>query len=82
MPKLRNLTGQDIVRIFSTFGFIPVTQRGSHVKLRRVQELSTRQTLTVVLHDELDKGTLRAILRQALRYIPESDLRPYFYTED
>jgi predicted RNA binding protein YcfA (HicA-like mRNA interferase family) len=82
MSKLRNLTGQDVVRIFSTFGFIFVTQRGSHVKLRRVQERSTRQTLTVVLHDELDKGTLRAIFRQALRYIPESDLRPYFYTED
>jgi predicted RNA binding protein YcfA (HicA-like mRNA interferase family) len=82
MSKLRNLTGQDLLRIFSTFGFTPVTQRGSHVKLRRIQELSTRQTLTIVLHDEVDKGTLRAIFRQALRYIPNSDLRPYFYTEE
>jgi len=27
----------------------------------------------------LDKGTLKAIFRQALRYIPEEELRPYFY---
>jgi len=37
--------------------------------------------LTVVLHDELDKGTTRAIYRQALRFIAELDLQPYFYSE-
>ena len=39
------------------------------------------QTLTVPNHAELDTGTCRAILRQASRYIPESDLRPHFYSE-
>lgn len=82
MSKLRTLTGQDLLRIFSAFGSAPVSQRGSHVKLRRLQEQSVRQTLTVVLRDELDKGTLRAIFRQGLRYIPEPELRPYFFTED
>ena len=32
-------------------------------------------------HREVDKGTLRAIYRQALRFIPESVLKPLFYTE-
>jgi len=55
------------------------SQRGSHVKLRRVLLDGTKQTLTIPLHEELDKGTLRAIFRQALRYIPEEEVKPYFY---
>ena len=82
MPKLRTLSGRDLVQIFSTFGFQPVSQRGSHVKLRRVLPAGTKQTLTIVLHHELDKGTLRAIYREGLRFIPEPELRPQFYTED
>jgi len=58
------------------------SQRGSHVKLRRLLPGGVRQTLTIVLHDEVDKGTLRAIFRQAVRYVPESELRPHFFTQD
>jgi predicted RNA binding protein YcfA (HicA-like mRNA interferase family) len=82
MSKLRTLSGRDLIQIFSTFGFQPVTPRGSHVKLRRVLPAGSKQTLTIVLHDELDKGTLRAIYRAGLRFIQESELRPHFYTED
>ena len=81
MPKLRRLSGNDLLRILSHFGFHPISQRGSHVKVRRTLPGGTHQTLTVVLHDELDKGTTRAIYRQALRFIPESGLQPYFYSE-
>jgi hypothetical protein len=35
----------------------------------------------VPAHDELDSGTLRAILRQASRYIPEEELSRHFYSE-
>jgi len=80
MPKLRNLNGRRVVRIFSRFGFETISQRGSHVKLRRVLSDGTKQTLTIPLHGELDKGTLRVIFRQALRYIPEEELKPYFYS--
>jgi hypothetical protein len=41
----------------------------------------TAQTLTVPMHDELDTGNCRAILRQASRFVPEQDLCPHFYTE-
>ncbi len=40
-----------------------------------------RQTLTVPVHDDLDKGTLKAIYRQAQRYLTEDQLRPHFYTD-
>lgn len=42
---------------------------------------NVHQILTIVHHAELDRGTLHAIYRQALRFIPESELRPYFYSQ-
>jgi predicted RNA binding protein YcfA (HicA-like mRNA interferase family) len=70
-----------LVRIFDHFGFEVYSQRGSHVKLRRIRANGEVQTMTVPNHGELDTGTTRAILRQATRYISEDDLRPYFYVE-
>ncbi|MCC6393832.1 MAG: type II toxin-antitoxin system HicA family toxin [Bryobacterales bacterium] len=81
MPKLRTLSGRDLLRIFAICGFTLNSQRGSHVKLRRIVQ-NKQQTLTIPLHDEIDQGTLRAIFRQALRYIPESELRDHFFTAD
>jgi len=79
MPKLKVLSGNDIVKILSSFGFEIEAQRGSHAKLRRLLAGGTRQTLTIPLHEELDKGTMKAIYRQAGRYIPEDQLYPHFY---
>ncbi len=81
MPKLRRLSGAEVIRIFEHFGFVIHTQRGSHAKLRRIGIMGEKQTLTIPLHTELDTGTLRAIFRQATQYIVENELRPYFYTE-
>ncbi|MEK7762855.1 MAG: type II toxin-antitoxin system HicA family toxin [Nitrospirota bacterium] len=79
MPKLRRLAGRDVVTILQGFGFQQVAQRGSHVKLVRART-EGRQVLTVPLHTELDSGTLRAIVRQASRFIPEQDLSSHFYS--
>ncbi len=81
MPKLKSLTGDDVIRILSWFDFEIVSQRGSHAKLRRMLADGTKQTLTIPRHEDLDKGTLRAVFRQALRYIPEEQLRPHFYSD-
>ncbi len=81
MPKLKTLSGGDVVKIFSLFGFEIEAQRGSHVKLRRLLPGGARQTLTIPMHDEMDKGTLKAIYRQALRYLTEDQLRPHFYSD-
>ncbi len=78
MPRLRILSGRDVIEIFLSFGFEVASQRGSHVKLRRGQG-EIKQTLTIPNHKELDKGTLHAIYRQGLRYIPEQDLLSHFY---
>ncbi|MEK7617898.1 MAG: type II toxin-antitoxin system HicA family toxin [Patescibacteria group bacterium] len=80
MPKLKVLSGSDVIKILSVFGFAVVSQKGSHSKLARVRG-SGREILTVPIHKELDTGTLRAVFRQASRFISESDLSEYFYTE-
>lgn len=80
-PKLKSLSGQEVLVALGHFGFVFHTQRGSHIKLKRINPDDNKQTLTIPNHKEIDRGTLRAIFRQASRYIPETDLFPYFYSE-
>lgn len=81
MTHLRQLSARDVLRALGSFGFQVVKIQGSHAKLRRVLASGERQTLTVPLHKTLAPGTLHAIFRQALRFIPESDLKAWFFTE-
>ena len=78
-PKLRRLAAREVLAALGAFGFEVVSTRGSHAKLRRVLATGARQILTVPLHRELAPGTLRAVFRQAIRFIPEDELRPYFF---
>jgi predicted RNA binding protein YcfA (HicA-like mRNA interferase family) len=81
MPKLRVLSGREVLKILGEFGFQDFAQRGSHIKLRRTVSGGRNQTITVPNHTEIDRGTLHAIYRQASRFIPESELRSRFFTE-
>ncbi len=81
MPRLRRLSGEEVIGILESFGFHVVSQRGSHVKLRRVAPEGENQTLTVPRHQQLDVGTIQAIFRQAGRFVPQESLRNSFYTD-
>ena len=80
MPRLKILSGEDVIKILESFNFAVISQKGSHVKIRRTIN-KNNQTLTIPNHKELDKGTLRAIFNQASKYISESELMPHFYNE-
>jgi predicted RNA binding protein YcfA (HicA-like mRNA interferase family) len=80
MPKLRVLSGPDVIAILEEFGFTVFSQKGSHVKLRRATP-SSIQTLTVPNHRQLKKGTMLVIFRQASHYIDPGQLRPRFHSE-
>jgi predicted RNA binding protein YcfA (HicA-like mRNA interferase family) len=80
MPGLKRLSGAQLIAIFNKFGFEVISQKGSHVKLKRFIE-DKPQTLTIPNHKEIDTGTLRAIYNQASRYIAPEELRKYFYSE-
>lgn len=79
--RLKRLSSRELVRGLHNLGFKVVSTRGSHAKLRREIQGGDRQILTVPLHAELAPGTLRAIFRQACRFVPESDLRSLFFRE-
>ena len=80
MPKPKVLHGQEVVRIFESFGFFVVDQRGSHIKLRRGAKDNTRETLTIPNHKEIDIGTAREIFNQALDFVSQVELQEHFYT--
>lgn len=82
MTELRRLSARDVLRALGSFGFKVVAIRGSHAKLRRVMASGERQTLTVPIHKVIAPETLHAIFRQACRYIPEADLRSWFFTDE
>jgi predicted RNA binding protein YcfA (HicA-like mRNA interferase family) len=78
MPKLKRLSGDEVIKIFKNFNFEVNSQKGSHIKLRRIQN-NQSETLIIPNHKEIDTGTLRAIIRQASRYINLTELEPFFY---
>ena len=77
MPKLKHLSGKEIIHILSMFGFSVNSQRGSHVKMLRYSK-NGKQTLTIPNHNELDKGTLKAIIRQSSKYIAIEKIKIHF----
>lgn len=82
MPRLRSLSGADIIKVLESFGFVVISIKGSHHKLRRIVD-EQKQTLHVPVHGKkaVAPGTLRSIFKQASAYIPEEDLKPHFYTD-
>jgi len=78
-PRLKRLAARDVLVALRVFGFEVVSTRGSHAKLRRDLTDGTRQILTIPFHRELAPDTLRAVFRQAARFIPADELRSYFF---
>ncbi|MEE9270800.1 MAG: type II toxin-antitoxin system HicA family toxin [Candidatus Krumholzibacteria bacterium] len=62
MSKLPRLSGRKCVRALQKAGFYEKRQHGSHIILRRDNPFAQ---LVVPDHKELDRGTPRAIIRQA-----------------
>ena len=77
-PRLRVLSGQQVVSALRSVGFSIARTRGSHATLTRMTA-GERQTLTVPLHKELAPGALQAIYRQALKFVAPEELRSYFF---
>ena len=63
MPKV--LSGRKVIKILCReFGFFFISQKGSHVKLRK--KIKGQEVTTIVpLHKELALGTLKGILELA-----------------
>lgn len=63
--KLPNVSGKETVKALEKDGFFFVSQKGSHIKIRKLYHLGGRTTVIVPDHKELRKGTLARILKEA-----------------
>ena len=64
MTRLPRLSGHELIKILLKYGFYKTRQKGSHVML--VKETKSGKIGCVVpLHDEIERGTLLGILKQA-----------------
>ena len=57
--KLPVVSGQQVVSVLKKIGYYIRKQRGSHIRLYH----QTRLPVTVPNHKEIDRGTLKSILR-------------------
>lgn len=64
MKHLPVISGKDAIRALARAGFSFVRQKGSHVRMKK-QISDTALNVTIPLHDELDRTTLRSIIRAA-----------------
>lgn len=62
MTKLPTISGQECVKALENADFYVKRQKGSHIVMRRDDPFAQ---VVVPAHKELDRGTLRAIIRQA-----------------
>lgn len=62
MSRLPRISGRECVKVLSKAGFYLKRQEGSHIVLRRDDPFGQ---LVIPDHKELDRGTLRAIIRQS-----------------
>ena len=83
MARLKRLSSREMLRLLRGFGFAVESMRGSHAKLVRVRSddegRQVREVLVVPVHRAPRIGTVRAIYRQASRFIPEEELGPHFF---
>jgi predicted RNA binding protein YcfA (HicA-like mRNA interferase family) len=61
VTKLPRISGRECIRALERAGFYRKRQAGSHVVMRRAEPFAQ---VVVPDHEELDRGTLRAIIRQ------------------
>jgi predicted RNA binding protein YcfA (HicA-like mRNA interferase family) len=82
MPRLRRLSGRELIRIVESLGFELRSVKGSHHKFVRHVEGKT-QVVIIPIHGgkDLDSGMLHQIYKDLLRYVPASELKPLFYTD-
>lgn len=63
VSKYPLLPPEKVIKVLHKFGFIKVSQRGSHVKFKK--DGKPARIVIVPMHSELARGTLRGILEQA-----------------
>ena len=65
-------SGEKVIKVLQSYGYRITHQKGSHVKLVKYRK-DEKHIIVVPKHHELDKGTLRSIIRRLREYISEDE---------
>ena len=63
MNKLPQISAKELIKALRKVGFVVVSQRGSHIKLRKLHPI--RKTIIIPNHKIIRPGTLNNILKIA-----------------
>ncbi|HAT68348.1 MAG: hypothetical protein A2481_03410 [Candidatus Yonathbacteria bacterium RIFOXYC2_FULL_47_9] len=77
MPKLKQLSGKEVIKIFESHGFEVKRTTGSHTRLTLVRD-GTSYHITIPLHDALKKGTLHSIVKDFETYFGKDATNRFF----
>jgi predicted RNA binding protein YcfA (HicA-like mRNA interferase family) len=82
MPKLRRLSGKDIVKELQKLGFEIYSQTGSHCKMRRIID-GKDQSVIVAVHANktLKPGTIKGLYHDLSPFLSKDQLNNLFYTD-
>ncbi len=79
MPKLKQFSGKEIIKILESYGFINKRTTGSHARVTFIKN-STSYHITIPLHDALKKGTLHGIIKNLELHLGHEEVRKIFFT--
>ncbi len=79
MPRIRTISGKNLIKELFKIGFILERQTGSHVIIGKT--CNGRYFTTVVpLHDPVAKGTLSNIYKDVAKMCTEKDVKSIFFS--
>lgn len=78
--KLKVLSGKEVIKIFERYGFEVSRTVGSHVRLKFQKEF-LEMHVTIPLHKELKRGTLRGIAKDFESCFGYEKCREEFYSK-
>lgn len=64
MPKLPQISGKELVKVFEKEGWEKIGQKGSHIKLVKIFAVG-KSTIIVPNHKIIKKGTFSRILKDS-----------------
>ncbi len=75
MKLSRDISGRDLIKILSKFGYEVSRQKGSHIRLTHKTDTGSHH-ITVPDHNPLNLGTLSGIVSDIARHlgIPKEDI--------
>ncbi len=62
MPPIPILTPKEVIKVFKSFGWEVVRQKGSHIIMTKEGHIAT---LSIPNHKEVARGTLRSLISKA-----------------